>query len=68
MLTKKAAGSQGRLPPDMPGPGVTLIPAAVAANQPHFGRPGSHARRMRRQERAARANVKRARGWSLGLW
>lgn len=68
MLTKKIAGGQGQLPPDMPGTGVMAIPAGVPANQAEFDRQGSHSRRMRRQERAARTSARRARGWSLRLW
>ncbi len=68
MLTKKITGNPGRPATDMPDAGVSLIPGGTPANQAQFVRQGSHARRMRRQERVARANAKRARGWSLGLW
>ncbi len=67
MLTKKIAGNSGQLPPDMPGAGLTLIPAGVPANQSRFSRGDSHARRMRRQGRASRATGRRL-GWSLSLW
>jgi hypothetical protein len=68
MLTKKVAGNSGQLPPDMPGAGLTLVPAGVPANQSRFARGDSHARRMRRQGRASRASAPRRLGWSLGLW
>ena len=70
MLKEKTTGSSGQLPPDMTdqGPELTTLAVGFAANQPRFERETSHARRMRRSERAMRGLARRHGGWTVGLW
>jgi hypothetical protein len=71
MLKEKYTGGSDERPPEMPGanaPEIIQFQARPAANADTLRRDRNHARRMRRHGRAARASLRRGRGWTVGLW
>jgi hypothetical protein len=71
MLKEKYTGGRDERTPEMTetsAPGLVQIHAQQAANDDTLRRSRNHARRMRRHGRASRASLRRARGWTVGLW
>ena len=71
MLKEKYTNGSDNLSPEMPGtrvPELVQFAAHAPANDELLRRTRNHARRMRRHGRATRASLRRARGWTVGLW
>lgn len=71
MLKEKYTSGSDERPPEMPGataPELVQFQPRPAANEDSLRRARNHARRMRRHGRAARADLRRERGWTVSLW